>query len=102
MSEFPDRTTKFMHGQLSDSCLYQSAFTDATEVLEDYIRKNPDDTHMLAKLGLLYIDQWDEIKNPLRAVSCFRRVKELSPDYRSGCISIDLMLMYAKIQVLTP
>jgi len=87
----------FAYEKLSDSYFMQNKLKESVSALEKCLEIYPDDLGIMVKLGMLHIDQFEEIRNPLKAVHYFKRIKTINPNFGSGCLTIDLMLMWAEI-----
>lgn len=91
-----DKAPVMAYENLSEAYFMQSKFRETVAVLEQCLEKHPDNPEVMAQLGMLHIDQFEEIVNPLKAVHYFQRIKSINPFFSSGCLTIDVMLMYAE------
>jgi tetratricopeptide (TPR) repeat protein len=95
-SEF-DKAQVFVYENLSESYFMQNKLKETVSVLEKCLENHPDDKGVMVKLGMLHINQFEEIRNPMKAVHYFKYIKSIDPYFKFGCLSIDTMLMWAEI-----
>ena len=84
------------YDNLSRCYFLESRFRDAVEIVEKGLEIHPDSIDLLLRLAMMHSDQFQEIRNPFKAVKYLSRIKELCPEFSEKGMSIDTMLMYAE------
>lgn len=89
--QFPE----FLYVQLANCYLRAENHQQAISCLEQGLLEHPQGVEILCFLGSMYLEHDFPGRNPLLAVDYFSRLKNISPEFRQGCTSIETMLTFA-------